>query len=555
MAKLKMTWIKEKKAPLLIVSGLCLVLAAGLGTGLRLASEKEEEATYREVQAEYGELMVGLEESGNVTVGTTEQTFDLDLSAYTGSSSDGFSWGQGGGIFQGMGGQSGAGSSGSSGSSSTRNLIIEEVLITEGQEIAQGDALYRITQESMDSIREELCSDVSEAEVTLAKTQTQKQLTELEAKQAYEANVAYGTLADAEYENSVQDLQDAVTEMEEQITELQDELTELNTQLSEYQADLEMEKKVLENGEYVVSTTDMVSDAYGWITAENAREEAAQVVEGLEESVEDTTDTIAEKQKELEALEKSLTGAQRDLELGIIEARAQLEKRNLKYKNAEEIYNVSVELSSFEAKNAQEDYEDAASKLNEFDSYLADRTIRAENNGVITECPLEAGDVVNTGSSLAVLNDYDEVTVSVSVEEAELANIKEGDAVNVYIASYPDEDFTGTVDSIGESTYNSSTGTAYVEITVKLGGETSKLYEGMTAQVTFITKETETVVYVSNRAVSRENGKSYVKKKEADGSITRQEIITGFSDGVNVEIKEGLSEGDTVLIESKVSDS
>ena len=77
----------------------------------------------------------------------------------------------------------------------------------------------------------------------------------------------------------------------------------------------------------------------------------------------------------------------------------------------------------------------------------------------------------------------------------------------------------------------------------------------MTAQVTFITKETETVVYVSNRAVSRENGKSYVKKKEADGSITRQEIITGFSDGVNVEIKEGLSEGDTVLIESKVSDS
>ena len=90
MAKLKMTWIKEKKAPLFVASGLCLVLAAGLGTGLWLASEKEEEVTYREVQAEYGELTVGLEESGNVTVGTTEQTFDLDLSAYTGSSSDGF---------------------------------------------------------------------------------------------------------------------------------------------------------------------------------------------------------------------------------------------------------------------------------------------------------------------------------------------------------------------------------------------------------------------------------------------------------------------------------
>ena len=63
------------------------------------------------------------------------------------------------------------------------------------------------------------------------------------------------------------------------------------------------------------------------------------------------------------------------------------------------------------------------------------------------------------------------------------------------------------------------------------------------------------MTYVSNRAIIRENGKSYVKKKEADGSISKQEVTTGFSDGVNVEIKEGLSEGDTVLIESKVSDS
>ena len=38
------------------------------------------------------------------------------------------------------------------------------------------------------------------------------------------------------------------------------------------------------------------------------------------------------------------------------------------------------------------------------------------------------------------------------------------------------------------------------------------------------------------------------EKKKADGSITRQEIITGFSDGVNVEMtRRGLSQGDTVL--------
>lgn len=544
---------KINKKTLWIGSGLCLALALGCGIGYWVVSGDGGEITYREALVGYGELTVGLEESGNVAVGTTEQTFDLDLSAYTGGSTDSFSWGQGGNIFQGMGGNSSSGTPSSS--SSSRNLVVEEVLISEGQEITKGDPVYRITEESIHTIREELSSDVSDAEVTLAKAGTQKQMTELEARQDYETNVAYGTLADAEYQNAVTALADAVADKEEQIADSREELEELNTLLAEKQADLEMEKKVLENGEYVVDTTEIVSDAYGWITAENAREEAAAVVEELEATIEETTDSIRDKEKELAELEESLTGAKRDLELGQIEAQAQRDKRNLAYQTATEAYNVSVERSDFDAQTAQSDYDDAKGKLDEFDGYLTDNVIASGYSGVVTEVSLEAGDTVDAGNTLLILNDYDEVTVTVSVEESELANIREGDSVNVSIASYPDDEFTGVVEDIGESAYNSSTGTTYVEISVKLGGETSKLYEGMTAQITFITKETENVTYVSNRAIIRENGKSYVKKKEADGTITRQEVTTGFSDGINVEIKEGLSEGDTVLIESKVSDS
>lgn len=544
---------KINKKTLWIGSGLCLALALGCGIGYWVVSGDGGEITYREALVGYGELTVGLEESGNVAVGTTEQTFDLDLSAYTGGSTDSFSWGQGGNIFQGMGGNSSSGTPSSS--SSSRNLVVEEVLISEGQEITKGDPVYRITEESIHTIREELSSDVSDAEVTLAKAGTQKQMTELEARQDYETNVAYGTLADAEYQKAVTALADAVADKEEQIADSREELEELNTLLAEKQADLEMEKKVLENGEYVVDTTEIVSDAYGWITAENAREEAAAVVEELEATIEETTDSIRDKEKELAELEESLTGAKRDLELGQIEAQAQRDKRNLAYQTATEAYNVSVERSDFDAQTAQSDYDDAKGKLDEFDGYLTDNVIASGYSGVVTEVSLEAGDTVDAGNTLLILNDYDEVTVTVSVEESELANIREGDSVNVSIASYPDDEFTGVVEDIGESAYNSSTGTTYVEISVKLGGETSKLYEGMTAQITFITKETENVTYVSNRAIIRENGKSYVKKKEADGTITRQEVTTGFSDGINVEIKEGLSEGETVLIESKVSDS
>ncbi len=57
---------------------------------------------------------------------------------------------------------------------------------------------------------------------------------------------------------------------------------------------------------------------------------------------------------------------------------------------------------------------------------------------------------------------------------------------------------------------------------------------------------------MSNRAIIREGVTSYVKVRDESGAVKRQEVVTGFSDGVCVEIVEGLSEGDTVLIESKV---
>ena len=83
-----------------------------------------------------------------------------------------------------------------------------------------------------------------------------------------------------------------------------------------------------------------------------------------------------------------------------------------------------------------------------------------------------------------------------------------------------DEDFSGMVISIGESASQQLHRNRYVEITVKLGGGKPKLYEGMTAQVTFITKKYRNCgCQIQLAFASREYGKSYVKKKEADGSI------------------------------------
>ncbi len=71
--------------------------------------------------------------------------------------------------------------------------------------------------------------------------------------------------------------------------------------------------------------------------------------------------------------------------------------------------------------------------------------------------------------------------------------------------------------------------------------------------MTFVTDEVSQVLYIPVRAVIQENGEDYVKVREEDGKIVRKEVSTGFTDGINIEIKEGLSEGETVLTETKVS--
>ena len=111
------------------------------------------------------------------------------------------------------------------------------------------------------------------------------------------------------------------------------------------------------------------------------------------------------------------------------------------------------------------------------------------------------------------------------------------------------------ITEVSDAEYDSSLGAVYYTVTVTVQGDVSGLYEGMTGDVTFVTKEMRQVCYVSNRAVFREGTKSFVKVRDEGGNIVKQEVTTGFSDGINVEIITGLSEGDIVLIESKVGET
>ena len=200
----------------------------------------------------------------------------------------------------------------------------------------------------------------------------------------------------------------------------------------------------------------------------------------------------------------------------------------------------------------QETYNETLEKWNEFSTYIDGNAVCARYNGVITGVELEAGDKISTGTSLVTLYDMDEVTITVTVDEDDMTDISLGSAANIALTAYPEDIFTAKVTAIGDATSDSSGNITY-DVTVTLEGDVSGLFQGMTGDVTFVTEQTEEVLYVLRRAIITENDKTYVKVKTADGSIVKKEITTGLSDGSNVEISGDIAEGDTVLIESSIT--
>lgn len=512
-----------------------------------IAVNKEEDISYKEAVAVKGKLAAGVTETGSVDVGTTVQSFDLDISEFTGDT--GFSLG-GYGMDMMMGMQIQNSNSGSS--TSARQLEIEEVYVEAGQEIEEGDIVLKLTSESTESIRSELLEDVDSAGIVYEQAVTLEKQTMTEAESDYKMNVLYESCSQSVYDQTVQELQETVTEKQETLEDKKKELEEATEELAEKEALLTEEKQVLENARYTAEGTDQEESLYWWIVAWQTKQDAETMVEELTNEIEQLKEEIEQYTEDIEYGSLQLTLAQKALEIGVIQAQAEMDIQNYKAENAQEIYDVTTQQSSFDVELAKEDYEEAREKLEEFDSVIVDQVIKAQNSGLITDVSVEAGDTLTQNMNIISLNDYESVTITLSVEEDDMEAAALGNQVNVTVAAFPDEVFKGEVTEIGDAQIDSNTNKTIYSVTVTVENIGDLLYQDMTADVTFITGQTEEVLYIPNRAIIKENETSYVLVKTEDGSIETRQVVTGFSDGVYTEIKEGLSQGETVLWESKV---
>ena len=134
-----------------------------------IISNSQSNTVYRETTVEKGNLTVGITKTGTVAVEDTEQIFDVDISEYSSSDSDDYSWSNSSAMnpFQGMA-QILQDSSTETSTSSERQLKVEELFAKVGEIISENDPICSLSEETVNSIRNALADDEAEAKTTSA---------------------------------------------------------------------------------------------------------------------------------------------------------------------------------------------------------------------------------------------------------------------------------------------------------------------------------------------------------------------------------------------------
>jgi HlyD family secretion protein len=181
-----------------------------------------------------------------------------------------------------------------------------------------------------------------------------------------------------------------------------------------------------------------------------------------------------------------------------------------------------------------------------------DSLIKSPITGIILSQSVFQGDPVvpltnfQPGTELCSLADMGSLLFKGTVDEIDVGKITDGMAAEIQIGALPDSKIAGRVDRIFPKAKKEGNATLFdIWVLIEDPAGTT-LRAGFSATASIQIREQKNVVVIPERLVLFEDGKRFVEVP--DGETTKKvEIRTGLSDGLNIEILDGIKEGDKVV--------
>jgi RND family efflux transporter MFP subunit len=215
------------------------------------------------------------------------------------------------------------------------------------------------------------------------------------------------------------------------------------------------------------------------------------------------------------------------------------------------------------------------------DAQNASPEVTAPFDGFITTVNVSAGDAgvsgngVPKGTVACQIVDPNKFQADILVSELDISQVKLGGDATVGIDAMPGISLPAKVTYISP-TATIQSGVVNYKVTVEVtslepvrssqsgqGGttrpasgaqgqtpapQTIQLRQGLSATVNILIQEKDNVLLVPSRAITRQQGGTYVNVLKTDGTTEQRLIKTGISDLQNTEVTDGLTEGEKVVI-------
>tara|TARA_B110000046_G_scaffold152334_1_gene161382 strand:- start:14003 stop:15133 length:1131 start_codon:yes stop_codon:yes gene_type:complete len=192
----------------------------------------------------------------------------------------------------------------------------------------------------------------------------------------------------------------------------------------------------------------------------------------------------------------------------------------------------------------------------------ANTNIVAQIPGTILEIPVREGDQViqsnnfNAGTTIATIADMSKMIFEGKVDESEVGKLEEGKDIKVILGAINEKEFPAVLTFVAPKGIEEN---GAVQFTIKADvtlERSTKVRAGYSANAEIEIESKDSILVIKEALLqfNRITEKPFVELQNENGSFSKKNIEIGLSDGINVEILDGVEEGDKIKVWNKASE-
>ena len=190
--------------------------------------------------------------------------------------------------------------------------------------------------------------------------------------------------------------------------------------------------------------------------------------------------------------------------------------------------------------------------------------IRSTITGLILDVPVKVGNTVvlsntfNDGTTIATVANMNDLIFRGNIDETEVGRLVEGMPMKITVGALQDLSFEANLEYVSPKAVESNGANQFevkAAVHVIKGG---KIRSGYSANAEIVLAKASKVLSIPESTIEFSGDSTFVYVVKGSGekkTYDRRAVTTGLSDGVNIEIKKGISAKDKVRGPQKVADT